>query len=63
MATALERGRRLNFRASMELAEHGIRVNGFPPTATRPSDPEVLSRMAAPMVGSRSSAITQTHPR
>ena len=25
--------------AAMELAEHGIRVNGFTPTATQPSDP------------------------
>lgn len=39
----------INFIRSvaMELAEHGIRVNGFTPTATRPSDPEVLARMAA----------------
>jgi len=39
----------INFTRSvaMELAEHGIRVNGFTPTATRPSDPEVLSRLAA----------------
>jgi NAD(P)-dependent dehydrogenase (short-subunit alcohol dehydrogenase family) len=33
--------------AAMELAEHGIRVNGFTPTATQPQDPEVLARMAA----------------
>lgn len=33
--------------AAMELAEHGIRVNGFTPTATQPEDPEILARMAA----------------
>jgi NAD(P)-dependent dehydrogenase (short-subunit alcohol dehydrogenase family) len=33
--------------AAMELAEHGIRVNGFTPTATQPQDPEILARMAA----------------
>lgn len=39
--------------AAMELAEHHIRVNGFTPTATLPSDPEVArqalaSRSASP---------------
>jgi NAD(P)-dependent dehydrogenase (short-subunit alcohol dehydrogenase family) len=33
--------------AAMELAEHGIRVNGFTPTATQPEDPEILRRMEA----------------
>ena len=33
--------------AAMELAGHGIRVNGFTPTATQPQDPETLARMAA----------------
>jgi NAD(P)-dependent dehydrogenase (short-subunit alcohol dehydrogenase family) len=33
--------------AAMELAEHGIRVNGFTPTATQPEDPEILARMAS----------------
>lgn len=33
--------------AAMELAEHGIRVNGFTPTATQPQDPEVIARMVA----------------
>ncbi|GAB3082022.1 SDR family oxidoreductase [Nocardioides zeae] len=35
--------------AAMELAEHGIRVNGFTPTVTQPSDPavEVLLRGVA----------------
>ncbi len=39
----------INFTRSvaMELAEHGIRVNGFTPTATRPQDPELLTKMAA----------------
>lgn len=39
----------INFTRSvaMELAEHGIRVNGFTPTATQPQDPEVMARMAA----------------
>jgi len=39
----------INFTRSvaMELAEHGIRVNGFTPTATQPRDPEILARMAA----------------
>jgi NAD(P)-dependent dehydrogenase (short-subunit alcohol dehydrogenase family) len=32
--------------AAMELAEHGIRVNGFTPTATAPEDPELARRMA-----------------
>lgn len=32
--------------AAMELAEHGIRVNGFTPTATQPEDPELARRMA-----------------
>jgi NAD(P)-dependent dehydrogenase (short-subunit alcohol dehydrogenase family) len=37
----------INFTRSvaMELAEHGIRVNGFTPTATQPEDPEILRRM------------------
>ena len=35
--------------AAMELAEHGIRVNGFTPTATMPQDPELASRMAKAM--------------
>lgn len=30
---------------AMELAEHGIRVNGFTPTATAPTDPEALAAM------------------
>jgi NAD(P)-dependent dehydrogenase (short-subunit alcohol dehydrogenase family) len=30
--------------AAMELAPHGIRVNGLTPTATRPDDPELASR-------------------
>jgi NAD(P)-dependent dehydrogenase (short-subunit alcohol dehydrogenase family) len=29
--------------AAMELAEHGIRVNGFTPTATQPADPGPLT--------------------
>jgi NAD(P)-dependent dehydrogenase (short-subunit alcohol dehydrogenase family) len=33
--------------AAMELAAHGIRVNGFTPTATQPQDPEIVARMAA----------------
>jgi NAD(P)-dependent dehydrogenase (short-subunit alcohol dehydrogenase family) len=33
--------------AAMELAEHGIRVNGFTPTATQPEDPEIIARMQA----------------
>jgi NAD(P)-dependent dehydrogenase (short-subunit alcohol dehydrogenase family) len=39
----------INFTRSvaMELAEHGIRVNGFTPTATQPADPQVQARMAA----------------
>jgi NAD(P)-dependent dehydrogenase (short-subunit alcohol dehydrogenase family) len=32
--------------AAMELAEYGIRVNGFTPTATQPDDPELAARMA-----------------
>jgi len=32
--------------AAMELAEHGIRVNGFTPTATQPEDPELARRMS-----------------
>jgi NAD(P)-dependent dehydrogenase (short-subunit alcohol dehydrogenase family) len=32
--------------AAMELAEYGIRVNGFTPTATQPEDPEILRRMS-----------------
>jgi len=31
--------------AAMELAEHGIRVNGFTPTATQPEDPERAQQM------------------
>ena len=43
----------VNFTRStaMELAEHGIRVNGFTPTATRPADP--ADRPAAPSGWSR----------
>lgn len=39
----------INFTRSvaMELAEHGIRVNGFTPTATAPEDPATLAKMAA----------------
>jgi NAD(P)-dependent dehydrogenase (short-subunit alcohol dehydrogenase family) len=39
----------VNFTRSvaMELAEHGIRVNGFTPTATAPSDPEARAAMEA----------------
>jgi gluconate 5-dehydrogenase len=33
--------------AAMELAEHGIRVNSFTPTATAPTDPEARDRMSA----------------
>ncbi len=33
--------------AAMELAAHGIRVNGFTPTATVPADPEVARRALA----------------
>ncbi|MBS42466.1 MAG: oxidoreductase [Nocardioides sp.] len=33
--------------AAMELAEHGIRVNGLTPTATQPEDPDVIARMQA----------------
>ncbi|WP_217575041.1 SDR family NAD(P)-dependent oxidoreductase [Streptomyces sp. GbtcB7] len=38
----------INFTRStaMELAEHGIRVNGFTPTATQPEDPELARRMS-----------------
>lgn len=37
----------INFTRSvaMELAEHGIRVNGFTPTATQPQDPELVSQV------------------
>lgn len=37
----------INFTRSvaMELAEHGIRVNGFTPTATQPQDPELVAQM------------------
>lgn len=31
--------------AAMELAEHGIRVNGFTPTATQPQDPELVRQI------------------
>jgi NAD(P)-dependent dehydrogenase (short-subunit alcohol dehydrogenase family) len=31
--------------AAMELAGHGIRVNGFTPTATQPDDPELVARV------------------
>jgi NAD(P)-dependent dehydrogenase (short-subunit alcohol dehydrogenase family) len=39
----------INFTKSvaMELAEYGIRVNGFTPTATRPSDPELAQQFDA----------------
>jgi NAD(P)-dependent dehydrogenase (short-subunit alcohol dehydrogenase family) len=39
----------INFTRSvaMELAEHGIRVNGLTPTMTIPEDPAILERMAA----------------
>lgn len=33
--------------AAMELAVHGIRVNGFTPTVTQPEDPELVAQMAA----------------
>jgi len=33
--------------AAMELAEHGIRVNGLTPTATAIDDPDIAGRMAA----------------
>lgn len=38
----------INFTRSvaMEVAEHGIRVNGLTPTATMPTDPEVIHRAA-----------------
>jgi NAD(P)-dependent dehydrogenase (short-subunit alcohol dehydrogenase family) len=39
--------------AAMELAAHGIRVNGFTPTATRPEDPELLSSTPGPGPGQR----------
>lgn len=37
----------INFTRSvaMELAEHGIRVNGFTPTATQPQDPELVRQV------------------
>ncbi|WP_329410307.1 SDR family oxidoreductase [Nocardia vinacea] len=35
--------------AAMELAEYGIRVNNFTPTATMPTDPELARAMAAAM--------------
>lgn len=40
----------INFTRSvaMELAEFGIRVNGFTPTATMPTDPELLRKLAEP---------------
>lgn len=40
----------INFTRSvaMELAEFGIRVNGFTPTATMPTDPDLLRRLAEP---------------
>jgi NAD(P)-dependent dehydrogenase (short-subunit alcohol dehydrogenase family) len=31
--------------AAMELAGHGIRVNGFTPTATQPEDPELVAKV------------------
>ncbi len=31
--------------AAMELAEHGIRVNGFTPTATQPEDPDLVAKV------------------
>jgi NAD(P)-dependent dehydrogenase (short-subunit alcohol dehydrogenase family) len=33
--------------AAMELAHHGIRVNGLTPTATQPDDPETARRMTS----------------
>lgn len=35
--------------AAMELAQHGIRVNGLTPTATMPDDPDLQRRMAEAM--------------
>lgn len=37
----------INFTRSvaMELAEHGIRVNGFTPTATQPQDPDLVQQV------------------
>lgn len=37
----------INFTRSvaMELAEHGIRVNGFTPTATQPQDPDLVRQV------------------
>ena len=40
--------------AAMELAPHGIRVNGFTPTATMPDDTELAARFAAPPRRARS---------
>ena len=37
--------------AAMELAPHGIRVNGFTPTATMPDDPELAARFARAAAG------------
>jgi NAD(P)-dependent dehydrogenase (short-subunit alcohol dehydrogenase family) len=31
--------------AAMELAQHGIRVNGFTPTATQPQDPQLVEQV------------------
>ncbi|MEV8539633.1 SDR family oxidoreductase [Streptomyces sp. NPDC051572] len=45
----------INFTRSvaMELAEYGIRVNGFTPTATMPQSPELLRKLAEPSEPSR----------
>ena len=37
--------------AAMELAPHGIRVNGFTPTATMPDDPELAERFRRATAG------------
>jgi NAD(P)-dependent dehydrogenase (short-subunit alcohol dehydrogenase family) len=37
--------------AAMELAPHGIRVNGFTPTATMPEDPELADRFQRATAG------------
>jgi NAD(P)-dependent dehydrogenase (short-subunit alcohol dehydrogenase family) len=37
--------------AAMELAPHGIRVNGFTPTATMPEDPELAERFQRATAG------------
>ncbi|MHA4854792.1 SDR family NAD(P)-dependent oxidoreductase [Rhodococcus sp. MSC1_016] len=45
----------INFTRSvaMELAEFGIRVNGFTPTATMPTDPDLLRNLAEPAAPSQ----------